>query len=84
MAHEPSKATERLVNAYGRCVCEDCLRIKASDRAELIARVAESYGVPVATGPRKVIDANDLMRLAENIRKRRLENYEPQEDGEAL
>lgn len=61
----------------GSCVCEDCRRIRASDRTELISRYAVLRGYRVAKGPREAMTPSQLSARAARIRKARLENYDP-------
>lgn len=61
----------------GICVCEDCRRLRTSDRSALIAAYAAKTGLPVAVGPRVPLTPSQLSRRAYRIRKRRLESYEP-------
>ncbi len=60
------------------CVCADCVRIRDSDRSELIARYAAQHGFAVSEGPKVALTPWQLAARSARIRRARLEQYEPQ------
>ncbi len=72
-----SDAVGAIIGSRDNCPCEDCDRIRSSDRSALIARVAAERGCGVAVGPKKPLGPGDLARIARRIHKARLETYDP-------